>query len=436
MRDVVVIGAGLSGLLAAIRLRRAGLAVTMVHKGRGVLQLGQGTIDLLGYRPDRVARPLDELDDFLAVQHRDNDITHPYAHIGVDAIREGAEYLAELLGEGFLMGDPAVNVALPTAIGALRPTALYQPSMAEGVISLDPATPGALHDGSKLVVVGIREFKDFTPELIAGNLERTELPAGGHLQARAAWVSFPARKGEVDSTGLNIARALDDPNRRGALVRQLKKLVEHGETIALPAVLGDEDPGAFADIRRQVGSPLFEIPVPPPSVPGMRLNDELIRHAKRERVEIILGSKVTGADATDGHLDAAVVGTSGHDTHLKARTFLLAAGGFESGTLELDSYQKLSETILGLPLAVPAGELINDTWAGQQPLFRAGVATNDDMVVVDPATGQPVHDNLWAAGGVLAGAQRWDEKTGDGIAVASAVRAADAIISNLAGGQR
>ncbi|MCT2988190.1 glycerol-3-phosphate dehydrogenase subunit GlpB, partial [Propionibacterium freudenreichii] len=224
--------------------------------------------------------------------------------------------------------------------------------------------------------------------------------------------------------------------RRGALVRQLKKLVEHGETIALPAVLGDEDPGAFADIRRQVGSPLFEIPVPPPSVPGMRLNDELIRHAKRERVEIILGSKVTGADATDGHLDAAVVGTSGHDTHLKARTFLLAAGGFESGTLELDSYQKLSETILGLPLAVPAGELINDTWAGQQPLFRAGVATNDDMVVVDPATGQPVHDNLWAAGGVLAGAQRWDEKTGDGIAVASAVRAADAIISNLAGGQR
>ncbi|MDK9345519.1 FAD-binding protein, partial [Propionibacterium freudenreichii] len=75
MRDVVVIGAGLSGLLAAIRLRRAGLAVTMVHKGRGGLQLGQGTIDLLGYRPDRVARPLDELDDFLAVQHRDNDIT-------------------------------------------------------------------------------------------------------------------------------------------------------------------------------------------------------------------------------------------------------------------------------------------------------------------------------------------------------------------------
>ena len=35
--------------------------------------------------------------------------------------------------------------------------------------------------------------------------------------------------------------------------------------------------------------------------------------------------------------------------------------------------------------------------------------------------------NLFAAGGVLAGAMRWSEKSGEGIAAASAVRAADAI---------
>lgn len=436
MRDVMVIGAGLSGLVAAIRLRQAGLSVALVHKGRGGLQLGQGTVDVLGYRPQRVARPLDELDEFLADQHRASDIPHPYAHTGADAIREGVRYLAELVGEDYLVGDAEVNVALPTAVGALRPTAYYPPSMADGVISLDPAKPGALTAGSAVVVVGIREFKDFTPELIADNLALNDLPGGGRLEARADWVSFPARDGEVDSTGLNIARALDDPARRGALVDQLKALVRPGETIALPAVLGHEDPAAFADLRAQVGSPMFEIPVPPPGVPGMRLNDRLTRIAKEARVEVFLGSNVLGADSAGGVLQAGVVGTTGHDTHLKARAFLLAAGGFESGTLELDSYQKVSETILGLPLAIPAGELIHDTWAGQQPLFSVGVATNDDMVVVDPATNKPVYSNLYAAGGVLAGAQRWDEKSGEGIAVASAVRAADAIISNLAGGQR
>ncbi len=436
MKDVVVIGAGLAGLTAAIRLRQAGLAVMMVHKGRGGLQLGQGTIDVLGYRPERVARPLDELDGFLAAQHRDNDIAHPYAKTGAAAISTGAKYVAELLGSGFLVGDPAINVALPTAVGALRPTALYQPSVAAGGVCLDPATPGALHKDSKIVVVGIHEFKDFAPELIAGNLERAELPDGGHLQTRSAWISFPARRGEVDSTGLNLARALDDPSRRAAFVKALAKVVKSDETVAVPAVLGHEDHGAFTDISERLGQPIFEIPVLPPSVPGMRLNDELIEVAKRKRVEMVLGSKVTGIESSNGGLTTAVVGTAGHDTPVQARTFLLAAGGFESGTLELDSYQKLSETIIGLPLAVPAGELINDTWAGQQPLFRAGVATDDHMAVIDPASSAPVHNNLWAAGGVLAGAQRWDEKSGDGIAVASAVCAADAIISNLGGGQR
>lgn len=435
MKDVVVIGAGLSGLVAAIRLRQAGLSVAVVHKGRGGLQLGQGTIDVLGYAPQRVSRPIDELPEFLAAQHRDSEIAHPYSHFDGAAVRNSIEYLAGLASE-LLIGEADRNVLLPTALGALRPTALYQPSMADGVVSPDPERPGALKAGSKVVVVGIQEFKDFSPELIAGNLNKVELPGGGHLEARAAWVSFPARDGEVDSFGLNLARALDDPERRGALIDQVKALVQPGETVALPAVLGNDDLGAFADLRQRLGSPMFEIPVPPPGVPGIRINDVLTKIAKHERVEMILGSRVTGIDQAGGHIEAAVVGTSGHPTHMKAKAYLLAAGGFESGALELDSYQKLSETILGLPLAIPAGELINDSWAGAQPLFRAGVVTNDEMAVLDPTTNNPVYDNLWAAGGVLAGAQRWDEKTGDGIAVVSAVRAADAIISKLAGGQR
>lgn len=435
MKDVVVIGAGLAGIVAAIRMRQAGLSVALVHKGRGGLQLSQGTIDVLGYRPERVARPLEELPEFLAAQHRDSDIAHPYAKTGVEAIRTGVEYVSELVGD-LLQGDVDTNVALPTALGALRPTALYQPSMADGAVSLDPAKPGALRAGSTVVVVGIQQFKDFAPELIAGNLARTELPGGGRLETRSAWVSFPARADEADSFGLNIARALDKPERREELANQLKELVRPGETIALPAVLGVDDPTAFADLRERVGAPIFEIPVPPPGVPGIRLNEALYNLAKKLRVETFLGSLVTGAEQADGELTAAIVGTAGRPLPIKAKAFVLAAGGFESGALELDSYQKLSETILGLPLAVPAGELINDAWAGQQPLFSVGVATDDAMVVVDPATGKPVYRNLWAAGGVLAGAQRWDEKDGDGIAVASAVRAADAIISHLAGGQR
>lgn len=57
MRDAVVIGAGFSGLVSAIRLAKAGKSVTLLTKGIGGIQLGQGTIDIFGYNPDRVADP-------------------------------------------------------------------------------------------------------------------------------------------------------------------------------------------------------------------------------------------------------------------------------------------------------------------------------------------------------------------------------------------
>ncbi len=66
-----------------------------------------------------------------------------------------------------------------------------------------------------------------------------------------------------------------------------------------------------------------------------------------------------------------------------------------------------------------------DYW-GDQQLFAAGVDVDDTMRPVD-AAGRVVWDNLRAAGSLLAGAIRWTEKSGDGIAVASALRAADAI---------
>lgn len=48
-------------------------------------------------------------------------------------------------------------------------------------------------------------------------------------------------------------------------------MVAVGETVGLPAVLGLDDHGAWAEIAEQVGAKVFEILLPPPSVPGMRL---------------------------------------------------------------------------------------------------------------------------------------------------------------------
>ena len=66
MRDVVVIGAGLAGLSAAIKAADAGLSVTLITKGVGGIQLGTGTVDILGYGPDLIDKPLEALEAHVA----------------------------------------------------------------------------------------------------------------------------------------------------------------------------------------------------------------------------------------------------------------------------------------------------------------------------------------------------------------------------------
>ena len=111
---------------------------------------------------------------------------------------------------------------------------------------------------------------------------------------------------------------------------------------------------------------------------------------------------------------------------------MFAPGGFESGALDVDSYGTITEPVFGLPLtATDATPLIPSVYWGPQALFEVGVRTDDGGRPVD-AAGAVVHANLYVAGGIIAGAERWREKSGDGIAVATAVRAAD----HITGGAR
>jgi len=419
----VVVGSGLAGLTTALRLRRGGARVTLVTKGVGGLQLGQGTIDILGYTPDRVEKPYQAVQEF-ASQHP----AHPYAKIGVEAVKEGIDFLREIVGDSYLLGDGEATINVPTAVGAIRPTALVPPSMING----------NLKDGDKVVVIGLAQYKDFHAGLIAQNINRTTLPGGGHASARAVVVDFEPREGEYDATGLAIARSLDDARTRRMLAEGLRGFVNPGEIVALPAVLGiDNHSEVLADFKKILGAEVFEIASLPPCVPGMRLNNKLVVTAKNERVDYVLGSKVTGCTVADGKVVSVTVGTAGAGKEIKADAVVLAGGGFESGALKLDSHGHLHETILDLPVTMPEGvkeeDLIHgDYWGSPQPLFLCGVEVDETMLVT--YQGKPVHSNVYAAGGVIAGATRWQEKSGEGIALGSAIKAADAILSSVGAG--
>src|SRR4051795_3584026 len=75
--DVVVIGAGLAGLTAALRLAEAGAAVTLVAKGHASTHWGAGGIDVAA--PEGARTPAEGV---AALAARPG---HPYAFLGADA---------------------------------------------------------------------------------------------------------------------------------------------------------------------------------------------------------------------------------------------------------------------------------------------------------------------------------------------------------------
>lgn len=416
-RHVVVIGAGIAGFTAAVALANAGARVTQLTKGIGGLQLGQGSIDVLGYLPsdpESVAHDQLVTDPFEAFDRLPD--AHPYRLIGAQAVRDGLDLWRTI--DPNLDWQPT-NRRYPTALGALRPTC--------GVFGEQAS--GRAETGTKYLVVGIDQIKDFQAELIAGNLNRH---TDEQISARSERIWLPSRPGEFENFPVTYARNLDgNPELVQALGKAIAPLVQPGEVVALPAVLGLNDPSVFTRVSELVGAPVFEITSQPPSVPGMRMNQHLTSAVKTLGVRWGLGTEVVGWQRHDDGRVEVLAHVAGRTKPIVADAIIHCGGGFESGTLKVDSHAVISESVLGLPVsATDADELIHgDYWGRPQDLFKVGVVVDEQMRVLDPATGSAVHPMVFAAGGILAGADRWHELSGDGIAIGSAIRAAEAAMS-------
>lgn len=415
---IIVIGSGLAGLTAALRLRDAGHHVDIVTKGWGGLLLSSGTLDVYGWGKDGhpVLDPYAAIADLLA-----EDPGHPYAAIGVDAVREGIDWLCSTTG---LFAKAGNNVLIPTAIGAVRPTAAVQNTM----------VPSLMEDGKKFLVVGIRQFRDFPAAFIADNLARSPL---AKVETRAVTISLAPRKPEADSTGTTFARAfdgtagLDGPATRDALIHELRAHVRDGETVLLPAILGFA-PDAYQEISAELGVPVGEVPVPPPSIPGRRINDVLIQLCHDKRIDISLNAEVIGFEASGGHVTALQVQRAGRVTTNKVNAVVYAGGGLESGSIQRNSYGEIRERVFDLPLTFLDAEdpettgVTGSVVVNGKDIFGTGVCVNADMLALDGDA--PAYDNLYCAGSIIGGARPWSEKSGEGIALGSAVAATRAIL--------
>ena len=413
--DVVVIGAGLAGLTAALRLAEQGQRVLVVAKGVGGTHLAPATIDVLGYVDRPVESPTQALPEFAATHPG-----HPYRHLSVELIRNSLEWLKGRLGELGYQGRLEKNFLLPTAVGVAKPTALVPQTMAAG----------DLRAGGRFVFVGLRGLKDFYPAYIAGNLVRAALPGGASVSARAVELT-PPLSDEGDVTSVGFARHFERPEFRDMVVRELEQHLVPGEIVGFPAVLGlRRAREVWQELETRLRHRVFEVPTLPPSVGGIRLFESMTAALRREGARVVIGTTVSGAQRDGKRLEAVVAQTAGRPRTYGARSFVLASGGFASGGLQLDSHGRVRETAFDLPLVgVPPAEAprFAPGYFDEHPIARAGLAADEELRPLN-VEGAPAFENLHAAGATLAGAVPWREASGNGLSLATGYAAASAIL--------
>jgi glycerol-3-phosphate dehydrogenase subunit B len=411
--DTVVIGAGLAGLTAALRLAESEKRVLVVAQGVGSTHLAPATIDVLGFDGGPVEKPAQALPAFT-----DANPDHPYARLSPGLVAASVEWLKARLSAIGYQGGLEENFLLPTAVGAVKPSALVPETM----------VAGDLRAGGRFVFVGLG-LKDFYPAYLADNLAQARLDGQG-VSARAIDASPPGA-GRPDRSSAGFARLFEEPAFRDAVIRELTGKLEQDERVGFPAVLGLARAGdVWRELEARLERPVFEVATLPPSLSGIRLYEAMRAALRKVEGRIHIGEPVVGAETGGGRVKAVITQPTARRTTYRARSFVLASGGFASGGLQVDSYGNVSERVFGLPLADPptpgAPRFLPDYFA-EHPLNRVGVAVDDRLRPI-AADGRPVYENLHVSGATLGGALPWREASGNGLSLATGYAAAAAIL--------
>jgi glycerol-3-phosphate dehydrogenase subunit B len=426
--DVVVIGAGLAGLTAAIAAAESGARVHVLAKGHAATHWGPGGIDVAGI--PAASTPRDGIRR-LACQ-----IGHPYAFLG-DDVAAALEWIRPHLAAGGVeyVGDLDTPLQLvPTSIGGTRRAAILPAGQAA---ALSPWVAG-----ERLVICGVAGFKDFWPEAIAASLSRERIWEGGNRPASVIPVSvvLPGLAARHNLNALEIARRFDDPAWRATAIEAMARAIDSvpgsGGRVALPAVLGIREHAAvLAAVQQRLPAAPFEMPLVPPSVPGMRLYAALRTALILAGGRVQIGEMIERVEC-DGRLVTAVVSAAAARTYtVRTGALVIATGGIAGGGLVAERDGRLREPLLGLPVEAPPADewLAVDAFdpAGH-PLEKAGIRTDSELRPV-AADGASLFDNVRVAGSLLAGQRYIRERCGDGVALTSGWRAARSLTAVPAG---
>ena len=392
--DTIIIGGGLSGLTAGLRLQKAGRKTAIVSAGQNALHFASGVFGVLN---EGAVLPEG----------------HPYSRIDTD------KYLEEVK-PFFLEADIRLGGDARKNGWRLSPSG----AMLEGRFSLEEATLFPAKEdlkADKALIVTVPGFLDFNTAFLADGLEKRGIPA--RVASMDVQELTDLRTSPSEMRSVNIARVAD--GIPGKVVEAVKALIRGEDLVILPQVFGIQDAAIPAQIAEAIPARVLFVGTMPPSVPGIRTQLKLKRAYERVGGTFLMGDEVVAPVMDETHVKALRTVNLG-DQLLQADHYILATGSFFSKGLA-SSMQKVYEPLFGLDVDYPEDRM---KWYDLD--FFAPQAYGGFGVMTDPAfralKGGAVIENLYVAGSVLAGCFSQQFGCGGGVAILTAFAVADNIL--------
>jgi len=319
--DVLIIGGGLAGLVAAARAADAGARVGVVSLSPGNLALWSGVVSR-----DAGPGPGPGLEASPGKGVR-GDETAALRFFCDFSRRAGLEFQPRPDEDS---GPGRSPLVLLSAAGHPRSCVLAPAIMTRGDLS-GWSRGGGRDDGrSGLLVAGFTELTDYPASLIAAAARRE---TGARTVYRSMSLGSAAGRGLAP----RLAYLFDDETWfRGFLDTASRIFARDAASVramAFPPVLGHfRFRENVAALEERLGVRVFELSALPPSVPGWRFV-RFWRHRLEcdGRTRLYTGVRVTAAKIRNGHVLSV---SDGLRTH-RAGAFVLAAGGVAGGGLEV-----------------------------------------------------------------------------------------------------
>lgn len=410
--DTIIIGGGLSGLVAGIALAKQNKRVAIVSLGQSALHFSSGSFGLFGTDADGKAVE----DPFSALACL--PASHPYAMLGADRVKELASTVKDFFAEAgiSLRGENYRNSERLTPTGDFRRCWL----------TLDDfPTRDDLGKYKNVAIVSVLSYLDFYPDFIAASLKKIGIESSVSYVTTAEIDRLRKSVAEMRATSLGRqlhGRALDD------FAAAVAKAAGDADAILIPAVVGMDTDEPLRQLREKVGKPLYCVATTPMSVVGQRMQTQLRRRFERLGGTYMLGDTVSEGRISDaGELEYVRTVNFGEEK-LVADNYILATGSFFSRGVVAEPH-RIYDPVFDLDVDVDGDR---DKWFernifNEQPYMKFGVAVDKDF---HPRKGGRTVKNLYAVGAVIGGHNALKEGSGAATSILTAMHVADIIQKN------